>query len=91
MITFSGHPAAVEGRADGGPAGHGQDHAGEGRGHRVRDHVLQRVLLHAHLQVPRRVRETSQTALRNGTNLILKQPYILYSTMMLMNWGIKYY
>ena len=54
----SGNPAPVEGRADGGPAGHGQDDAGQSRGHRVRHHLLQRFVVDADLQVPRRVGET---------------------------------
>ena len=62
----AGYPPALEGRADGRPARHRQDDAGQGGGHRVRHHLLQRLLLHAHLQVPRRVGETRQTALRNG-------------------------
>lgn len=70
-FLFPGHQTAVEGRPDGGSPGHGQDDAGEGSGHGVRHHLLQRILVHTHLQVPRGVRETSQIVIRNGKRHIL--------------------
>ena len=57
--------AALEGHPDDRPAGDGQDDAGQGRGLRVQDDLLQRELLHAHLQVPRRVGEDGQDTLRD--------------------------
>lgn len=56
----------MEGRADGGSPGNREDDARESGRNRVRDHVLQRVLLNPDLQVPGRVGETSPAAVRNG-------------------------
>ena len=55
----------MEGHPDDGPAGHGEDDAGEGGGLRVQDDLLQRQLLHADLKVPRRVGEDGQDPLRD--------------------------
>lgn len=63
----TGDPTSVERRFDGWPTGDGQDDARQGRGHRVRHDLLQRLLLHAHLQVPRRVGEARPAPLRDGT------------------------
>ena len=60
----------MEGCADGWPPRDGQDYAGQGRGHRVRHHFLQRVLLDTHLQVPGGEREAREAALRNGEPLL---------------------
>ena len=57
--------ASLEGDPDDWPAGDGEDDAGEGGGLRVQDHLLQRQLLHAHLEVPRRVGEDGQDTLRD--------------------------
>lgn len=56
-----GYSSAVEGGADGGAARYWQDNARQGSGHRVRHHFLQRLLVHSHLQVQRRVRKTSSS------------------------------
>ena len=57
--------ASLEGHPDDWPAWHWEDDAGEGGGLGVQDDLLQRQLLHAHLQVPRRVREDGQDAIRD--------------------------
>lgn len=53
--VLPGYSPPVEGGSDVWASGHGQDDVGQSRGHRVRHHLLQRLLRHARLQVPRRV------------------------------------
>lgn len=62
---YSGHSFPA-GRADGRPPRYGQNPAGESRSDRMPDHLLQRLLLNAHLQIQRGVGETRAPALRNG-------------------------
>ena len=59
-------PFSHLGCADGRTSGHWEDSSGQGRSHRVWDHILQCLLFHPHLQVSRRVRETYQDTLWNG-------------------------
>uniref|UniRef100_A0A672FBD6 Katanin catalytic subunit A1 n=1 Tax=Salarias fasciatus TaxID=181472 RepID=A0A672FBD6_SALFA len=67
--VFQRHPETLEGSADGGTSGHRKDPPGQSRGHRVQDHLLQRVVLHPHVQVPRRVGEAGAAPLRDGSFL----------------------
>lgn len=54
------------GRVNGWPSWDREDHVSQSCGHRMRDYLLQCVLLHPHLQIQGRVRETCSAALRNG-------------------------
>ena len=49
-----------------GPPGNGENHAGQGSGHRVRHNVLQRLQLHPGLQVQGRVGEDGAVPVRDG-------------------------
>lgn len=59
-------PFSHLGCADGRTSGYWEDSPSQGRSHRVWDHILQCLLLHPHLQVSWRVRETYQDTLWNG-------------------------
>ena len=71
MNYFSGHSPSLAWSADGRTSRHWQDDASQGRGHRVRHDLLQRLVLHSDLEVQRRVRKVGQDFVRDGELNIL--------------------
>lgn len=73
----SGNKATMERRIDGGPSGNRENNARQSCCHRVRHYLLQRVLLHTNLQVPRWIGKIGAPSIWNGESTRTWQRFII--------------